>query len=466
MTQPLSAWDGLLRALAKELPPLVFEAWLEPLVAEPSDLGLRILCPSSFHCERVRDRFLPLLSRRLASQLGESFEIKLVVAPGARARRAARPRLPEPGEEASASPRGPKKVRPKRREPDAAPDAARPPLFPLTFQTFVVGPANALAREASLAVAQGRQLAMMPLCLVGGSGLGKSHLAHAIACAARGQGGERVRLVSAEQFTNEITGSIRSRRTAEFKTRYRDEVDVLVVEDVDFLQGKRATQLELFYTLEWLQRRGRRVVFTATRLPREIPDLDPRLASRMAAGLCAELETPDPALRREILRAKAAHGGVRLPGDCLERLVACPASNVRDLESVLIQLVASAALLGRPIDLELTDAALRKIAQPGQASLEPEGVAQVVASFFGTTPDALASASRRRDVLLPRQLAMYLSQRFTPASHQRIGKTFDRNHTAVANAVKVVERAILERAPLRYQVEALVAKLEEISRLR
>jgi len=486
MTQPLEAWERILHALAEALPPLVFEAWLDPLVAEPIDSGIRILCPSAFHRERIRDRFLATLTTRLRTQLGEPLKVNLAVDPSARlrahrqARQAGQTRpdgQPRPGND----PR--QDSQPTQTRPHLAPDPQAPEpgprrvqthripaatpshqvaLLPHTFETFVVGPANALAREASVAVAEGRQLAMSPLCLVGGSGLGKSHLAHAIAHAARERNGEQVRLVSAEQFTNEITGSIRNRRTAEFKTRYREEVDVLVVEDVDFLQGKRATQLEFFHTLEWLQRRERRVVITAAQLPREIPDLDPRLASRMAAGLCAELEAPDPALRAEILRIKAAQGGVRLPDDCLERLTACSLASIRDLESALIQLVASASLLGRPIDLELTESALRKVA-PRRELLNPETVAQVVAAFFGTTRETLASASRRRDVLLPRQLAMYLSQRFTPASHQRIGKAFGRNHTAVANAIRVVERALLERAPLRYQVEALVGKLEEIS---
>jgi chromosomal replication initiator protein len=459
MTQPLGAWEELLHALAKELPPLVFEAWLDPLVAESVQSGIRILCPSAFHRERVRDRFLATLTTQLRTQLGEDLEVTLAVDPGARPR-AHRQAKPPP--EALAAPEpGPRRA-PPRELPARVTPSRQVALLPHTFETFIVGPANALAREASVAVAEGRQLAMSPLCLVGASGMGKSHLAHAIAQTARDRNGEHVRLVSAEQFTNEITGSIRNRRTAEFKTRYREEVDVLVLEDVDFLQGKRATQLELFHTLEWLERRGRRVVFTASHLPREIPDLDPRLASRMAAGLCAELEAPDPVLRCAILRAKAAQGGVRLPDDCLERLAACSLASVRDLESVLIQLVASASLLGRPIDLHLTEAALRKVA-PRRALLDPETVAQVVAAFFGTTPENLASASRRRDVLLPRQLAMYLSQRFTPASHQRIGKTFGRNHTAVANAIRAIERAILERAPLRYQVEALAGKLEEIS---
>ena len=455
MTQALEAWERILHALAEELPPLVFEAWLDPLVAEPVEAGVRILCPSAFHLERVRDRFLATLTTQLRTQLGEELEVTLGVDPSARPRAHRRRR---PAAEPPTPAPGPRRAPPRETQPAARQGA----LLPLTFESFVVGPANALAREASVAVAEGRQLAMSPLCLVGASGMGKSHLAHAIAQTARERNGERVRLVSAEQFTNEITGSIRNRRTAEFKTRYREEVDVLVLEDIDFLQGKRATQLELFHTLDWLARRNRRVVLTAARLPREIPDLDQRLASRMAAGLCAELETPDAQLRRQILRAKAAQGGVRLPEDCLERLSTCSLTSVRDLESVLIQLVASASLLGRSIDLVLTESALRKV-MPRRELLDPETVAQVVAVFFGTTAEVLASASRRRDVLLPRQLAMYLSQRFTPASHQRIGKTFGRNHTAVANAIRVVERAILERAPLRYQVEALVGKLEEIS---
>jgi chromosomal replication initiator protein len=274
---------------------------------------------------------------------------------------------------------------------------------------------------------------------------------------------DRVRHVSAEVFTTELLSSIRAHQTTHFKRRFREQCDLLVVEDVQFLQGKKATQLELFHTLEHLRSAGARIVLTGDRLPRDIPKLDPRLCSQMSSGLVAEMEAPDLRLRRELLIAKASAGGVRLPRVCLERLVTGVEGSVRDLESALIQLVASASLLKRPIDLDLTEAALRKLSGPCSVNgaIGVEHVIQVVADFFGVSISELCSRSRKRSVLLPRQLAMFLSRRYTDASLAEIGRALGRNHPAVRNAIQVVERAILERAPLRYQVEELASRIEK-----
>ena len=475
MTCPPQVWDGVLRRLADHLPAPAFEAWIGPLVPEFGDAGLRLVCESDFHRDRVRDRHLPQIVEAVEHEHGERLPVRLEVrraprtdlrpAPTRRAAAAA------PAAETECLPEArPRPVRAPAHRPRAFPGPARPAAprraparrdtLPYSFDSFVVGPGNALAREACLALAQGRQLAVCALYLVGGSGLGKTHLATAVVNEA-GETGQRARYVSAEQFTSELMGSIRERRTAEFKQRYREDCDVLVMEDIQFLRGKRATQLELFHTLEHLERTGRRVVLTAERLPREIPGLEERLVSRLVGGLCAEIEAPDAALRREILRAKAAAGGVGIPADCIDRLLEAVPGSVRELEGVLIQLVTSASLLKRPIDLELVEAALRKVGPPcGGRGLDPERVVEVVASYFRTTPEKLASRSRRREVLVPRQLAMYLCSRYTDASLKRIGRSFGRNHPSVANAIQAVERAVLERAPLRYQLEALSARLE------
>jgi chromosomal replication initiator protein len=183
--------------------------------------------------------------------------------------------------------------------------------------------------------------------------------------------------------------------------------------------------------------------------------------------MVAELEPPDAAVRRQILRAKASAGGVGVPDECLDRLVEGARGSVRDLEGVLIQLVAMASLMKRPIDLELTEAALRKLAAPEpRGRLDATTVMRTVALFFGMAPEALAARSRRKDVLVPRQLAMYLCRRYTSLPLVEIASAFDRDHPAVSNAVKVVERRILERAPLRYQVEELSARLDRLERSR
>jgi chromosomal replication initiator protein len=351
--------------------------------------------------------------------------------------------------------------------PAASPLAAAPAqrMLPYTFETFVVGPCNALAREAALALAQDRQQRLNPLFLVSEPGLGKTHLARAIVAEARRCGSERAVYASAETFTSEFMTAIRSKRMEIFKRRFRQGCDLLVLEDVQFLGAKAATQLELFHTLVHLLDAGVRVVLSGDRLPRKNDGFEPRLCSQMAAGLVAELEPPDATLRRQILRAKAAAGGVGLPDDCLEQLVAGTRGSVRDLEGVLIQLVAMASLMKRPIDAELTGSALRKLAEPEpRARLDSATVIRTVALFFGLAPDVLGARSRRKDVLVPRQLAMYLCRRYTSLSLAEIARAFERDHPAVANAIKVVERRILERAPLRYQVEELSARLDRLEK--
>lgn len=466
MTQPLEAWDSLVRALADEVPEATFDAWVKPITADEKHGRLRLCCPSTFHRDRVRERLLPRIEAGLRALGAESLQVALDVDATAAPRTPRKgPRSATPATdartEAKKSP-GPALLRvpPRSAEPESNnPTGGLPAFLNTSFDTFVPGLSNALPRAAGLALAQGRQAAMSPLFIVGGPGLGKSHLADAIAREARRAGKTRAMVISAEQFTNELTQAIRAKRTADFKARYRDDVDVLLVDDVDFVQGKRATQDELFHTLDALTRRGRRIVLTATRMPRDIPNLDPRLASRMSGGLCAEIEAPDRDHRRKILRTKAAAGGFRIPGECLELLAEAPFESVRDLESTLIQLVASAALLNRPLDLALARAALERAGLSTARERSPQDIAREVAAFFGSSLETLASPSRRRDVMWPRQVAMYLCHRFTPASTKEIGRLFARGHSPVRNAIQVVERAILERAPRRYQVEAVMARL-------
>jgi len=478
------------------------EVWIQPLAVRRDAEALHLACPSAFHLERVRTRYLAAIEAAAAAEAGKPVVVRLEIATDAALAAAAAHSAPtngtpidgaptdgaaRAGDDAAPattgaaapiaespptllhassgrSPRSPERAPAPMREAIRRPAPVQRPL-PHTFSSFVVGPCNALAREAAVALAQGRQLGVSPLLLVSQPGLGKTHLARAVSGEARHHGIERVIYASTETFTSDFLSSIRAQRMAGFKRRYREECQLLVIEDVQFLRGKVSTQLELFHTIDHLLSVGARVLLTGDRLPRDIPDLDPRLRSQMTSGLVAEIEAPDAQVRRAILRDKAAAGGVRLPDECLDRLVADARGSVRDLEGVLIQLVATASLMKRPIDLALTEQALRKLAaeSPDERALEPEQVIEVVAGYFRTTPQALAARSRRRDVLVPRQLAMYLARRYTGASLQRIGEALGRDHPSVSHALQVVERQILERAPLRYQVEALAARLDELS---
>ena len=353
----------------------------------------------------------------------------------------------------------------------AAPSAPamRQPTFPLTFDSFTVGPANALAREATLALASptpdGGQLSLNQVFIVSGSGLGKTHLARAATAQGARTLGPRARYTTAESFTSEFTAAIRTDKMNDFKRRYRGECDLFVVDDVQFLEGKAATQLEFFHTVQHVLDAGGRVLLTGDRFPQELTHLDARVRERITSSFVAEVRDPDDALRGSILRAKAAHGGVRLPDECVELLVDRVEGSVRELEGALVQLVTVASLFKRPIDLQLTRESLegrtRKlevVSTPATVQL----VIETVAGFFKTPPAALASRSRRRDVLVPRQIAMYLCRRFTDASLADVGRALNRDHPAVANAIRKIERNLLENVRLRYQVEALIARLREL----
>ena len=467
-------WDGVVRRLQAETPPFVVEAWVRPLIAEANGEQLRLLCPSALHRDRIRERFLDRIRKLIAAEAGRPVEIELEVAAGkasasVTADKAASVRSARAVDAhhalAPTAQTVPKKAmsvsRPQTRR--VRPHEQRD--LPYTFENFVVGACNRLAREASLAVAQGTQQPVNPLYLTSAPGLGKTHLSRAIA-RTRSRAEGRVIYTSSESFTNQFTGAIRERRMDHFKKRFRHSCDLLVVEDVQFLGAKKATQLELFHTLSHLIDIGARVVLTADRLPREIGDLNERLRSHMTAGLVATLDAPDALVRREILRVKAASGGVHLPGDCLDLLVDATRGSVRDLEGVLVQLVTTSSLLKRTIDLELTEQALKKISalRAPELRLELGTIIEVVAKFYRTTPEALASRSRRKDVMIPRQLAMYLGRRYTNQPASAIGRAFARSHPSVSNAEKAVERQVLESAPFRYKVEAISARLDELER--
>lgn len=461
--QTSAVWTAVLARLREELPSLALEAWIEPIADQLTPEGLSLACPNAFHLERVRERYLARIERYAAEANGATVPVALRVGAPADATtptRASRVLEPLPTENPNA-----RAVPPKTAAPlvGAAPDADLPPH---DFASFVVGPGNALAREACAALARGRQLAVSPLYLVAASGLGKTHLAAAVAREVRARG-ERALYASAEQFTNELMAAIRSQGTEALKRRYREQCDVLVLEDVQFLRGKRQTQLELLHTLEQLVRRGARILLTAEQLPREIPDLDPRLASHLASGLCAEIEPPTPELRCAILHARAAEAGVAVPAACVDRIVAVAAGSVRDLESAVVQVLATASLLRRPIDLELVEMALRKLSpRSASGAVDPARIAEIVATHFQLTPAALASRSRRREVLLPRQIAMVLCMQHTGASMEQIGRTFGRSHPAVANAPRALKAALAARPALAERLAALRTEIEALTGAR
>ena len=466
MTFTPQVWEGALRRLRLELPGFVCKAFIDNLSVEPRGNGLRVLCPTPFHRDRVRGHYFGPIRDCIAKEMGRAIDLEIAV--GNKPCPTAESAAPRPQQSAPAAPQ--KAPAAPQKAPGRAPQVKARPVQrallrqPLTFESFIVGQCNALAREASLAVVRDSDPHLGQLYLCAGSGLGKTHLARAVCNEARANGMRPV-YTSAEAFTNEFLGSLRSRETARFKRKFRQECDLLVVEDVGFLQGKQSTQLEFFHTVQHLREAGGRTFFTGTQLPQSLTSLEPRVRSQLSDGFVAEIGAPDAQVRRTILRAKAAAGGVHLPEESLEMLVESVRGSVRDLESVLIQLVTTASLLKKRIDRALTEEALAKKVADGLGigpRIEITDVVKLVASSFKTTQKEMSSKSRRKQVLIPRQLAMYLCRRYTDASLAEIGHAFGRDHPSVRNAISKIERAILERAPLRYQVEALVEQLDRL----
>jgi chromosomal replication initiator protein len=490
MTFPPEVWDGVLRRLAAELPPFATESWLARLVPEARDDRLHLLAPNAFHKNRVRETLLPRIQVLLRETLDREIEVRVEVGGSDEARRAIEQRVhevcgPLPQRAARSVPAqrigsrialGGELGTPGTAVTQApvsasaagrasltlvAPSSPGHPGNQQSFENFLVCPTNALAREAAFALATQQHSQLQRLYLHSGSGLGKTHLARASVLEASRCG--RTRYATAERFTNDFMAAVRAKTVPAMMQRYRRQLDLLVMEDVQFLAGKSGTQLELFYCVQELLDAGARVVFTGDRPASEL-DLEPQLRDQVQSSFLAPIEPPDAALRRRLLREKAAAGGVGLPEDCLDPMVQHLGESVRELEAALVQLVTTASLLRRPIDRKLVHEVLATkgaIPSGGSRRATPSVVIEVVAHYFDTTPEALSSRTRRRDILVPRQLAMYLCRRFTDASLVEIGRLLGREHSSVRNAIRVVEQRITERAPARYQLEAVSERVRE-----
>ena len=430
-------WEAARERVRQRVGVRAFGTWFSEVSGDLRERVLVLECPDVF----VRDWLAARYGDVLRESAPEAQRVELRVAgegaraPAARAAGQARP-------DRAGAPQG-----------VPAASTASPPE--LDFDGFVAGPQNALALEAARAIADGRAGRCNPLLLVGPSGVGKTHLCQAIV---RGLE-DAVVYRSSEEFTSEVTQAIRADRMPAVRERYRRAANVLILEDVQFLRGKRATQAELFHTLDHLVARGRPVVLTADRLPQELEELDPNLSSRMAAGLVAHIGPPELQTRRAILKSRAAGGGIRLPDDCLELLAARPTTSVRALVAGLNQVVARATLLRRQLSLELVREALAAVELPGRRCTLDE-IRELVARTYSLSQDELASRSKVHRIARPRQLGMYLCRWLTDASLKEIARAFGRSdHTSVVYAVHAVEKRTAAKPQLRYELEALAAKL-------
>ncbi len=331
-----------------------------------------------------------------------------------------------------------------------------------TFETFVIGSSNRFAHAAAVAVAEQPARAYNPLFIYGGSGLGKTHLLHAIGHYTRTlYKGTRVRYVSSEEFTNEFINSIRDDKAASFQRRYRD-VDVLLVDDIQFLSGKVQTQEEFFHTFNTLHNANKQIVVTSDLPPKQLPDFEDRMRSRFEWGLITDVQPPDLETRIAILRKKTIQERLVAPPEVLEYIASKISSNIRELEGALIRVTAFASLNRQPVDLAITEVVLKDLLP---SDIGPEiTAAQIMAAtaqYFGVTIDDLCGSSRSRVLVTARQIAMYLCRELTDLSLPKIGQAFGgRDHTTVMHADRKIRQLMAERRSLFDQVTDLTSRIK------
>ncbi|WP_097232210.1 chromosomal replication initiator protein DnaA [Streptomyces zhaozhouensis] len=332
------------------------------------------------------------------------------------------------------------------------------------FDTFVIGASNRFAHAAAVAVAEAPAKAYNPLFIYGESGLGKTHLLHAIGHYARSlYPGTRVRYVSSEEFTNEFINSIRDGKADAFRKRYRD-MDILLVDDVQFLASKESTQEEFFHTFNTLHNANKQIVLSSDRPPKQLITLEDRLRNRFEWGLITDVQPPELETRIAILRKKAVQEQLNAPPEVLEFIASRISRNIRELEGALIRVTAFASLNRQPVDLGLTEIVLKDLI-PGGEDATPEitadAITSAVADYFGLTIEDLAGSSRSRILVTARQIAMYLCRELTDLSLPKIGQHFGgRDHTTVMHADRKIRALMAERRSIYNQVTELTNRIK------
>ncbi|MEU8383704.1 chromosomal replication initiator protein DnaA [Streptosporangium sp. NPDC048865] len=335
-----------------------------------------------------------------------------------------------------------------------------------TFDTFVIGSSNRFAHAAAVAVAEAPAKAYNPLFIYGDSGLGKTHLLHAIGHYAQSlYDGARVRYVSSEEFTNDFINSIRDHKADNFRGRYR-AVDILLVDDIQFLEGKEQTQEEFFHTFNTLHNSNKQIVISSDRAPKQLVTLEDRLRNRFEWGLITDVQPPELETRIAILRKKAIQEGLAAPPEVLEYIASRISTNIRELEGALIRVTAFASLNRQSVDLQLTEVVLKDlITEDAGSEITVATIMASTAAYFGLSIDDLCGGSRSRVLVTARQIAMYLCRELTDMSLPKIGQQFGgRDHTTVMHADRKIRSLMAERRSIYNQVNELTTRIKQQSR--
>ncbi|HEY1813306.1 MAG TPA: chromosomal replication initiator protein DnaA [Kofleriaceae bacterium] len=470
MTQQL-LWDEAVDRLRSRVSPQNFDMWLRPIELTSWDGStLRLRAPNSYVRLWFESNFLATLVEELG-QLGQC-EVRVVFDPDGEEQvrpveasgsspaieTAHAPTIPTiPASTPPSIPAAAAVTTMTNDEPGiVVPDNAT--LNPrYSFDTFVAGPSNQLAFAASQAAASSYPPKYNPVFICGGAGLGKTHLLHAIGHQQlANRPGARIVYISSERFMNEYVQAIRTGKMHDFRRNYREGIDVLLVDDVQFLAGKESTQDEFFHTFNALHEMHKQIVLTSDRKPHEISDIADRLRSRFAWGLLADIEPPELEVRIAILRKKAAVEGVTLPDDVALYIASAVKSNVRELEGALIRLAAYASLSKRRIDLEFAQETLGKSITRPREIMTVETIIKAVASYYGLKTSEIKSDRRHKSLANPRAVAMYLARNHTKDSYPDLARAFGgKHHTTVISAVQKIAERVKEDASLRSEIHAI-----------
>ena len=454
----IDLWSGVVRAISQDSPQnRAFLTLTKPLGLLKGEGGSNLLlaAPNVFAKDVLESRLRPALNEALSAKLGEKIDIavkvdeSLDIPP-------ADPEIIEVEFEAPRAGTGRQEVSVKSQEPTQ--------LNPrYIFETFVIGASNRFAHAAAVAVAEAPAKAYNPLFIYGESGLGKTHLLHAIGAYAKElYKGLRVRYVSTEEFTNDFINSIRDDKSSVFQRRYRD-LDVLLVDDIQFLENKERTQEEFFHTFNTLYNANKQIVISSDRPLKQLTTLEDRLRSRFEWGLITDIQPPELESRIAILRKKATQDKLNAPDDVLEYIASKISTNIRELEGALIRVTAFASLNRQPVDMNLAEIVLKDLITDETApEISVSTIMAQTAAYFSLTIDDLCGTSRSHVLVNARQIAMYLCRELTDLSLPKIGQNFGgRDHTTVMHADRKVRQLMTERPSIFNQITELTNRIKQ-----